>query len=261
VLPGRIDVNVPGEKLLEMFQRIAEEWAQFGEENPFWSVLTDEKFKSGVINNDLITDFYESGRKDAELIDVFSSRNEVAAPRGGICVELGSGVGRVTKHLAERFDTVIAIDISQAHLKICESHLNACGIKNVEYMVLKNPESINDLTPYDYFFSTIVLQHNPPPVQKYLLDKLLWKARQGAGALFQLPTGALNYSFDVDQYLSSTERTGEMHCLPMRNVFSVLEKNGFSPHEVRMDGWTGWYGSHTFFATKTKRKWLKFRRN
>src|SRR5215510_1636500 len=154
-LPGRIDVNVSNEKLQEMFQRIIEEWAQLGEENPFWSVSTNEEFKSNVINNEVITRFYDAGRKDAALIDVFSSRNEVEVARGGICVELGSGVGRVTKHLAERFDKVIAIDISPGHLKICESHLNAWGIKNVEYMLLKNPESINDVVPYDHFFSTI----------------------------------------------------------------------------------------------------------
>jgi len=248
----RIDVNVSNKKLQEMFQRIAEEWARLGEVNPFWSVSTDEKFKSNVINDEQITYFYETGRDNEALIDVFSSRNEVEAARRGICVELGSGVGRVTKYLAERFDTVIAIDISPAHLELCESHLNACGIKNVEYMLLKNPENINDVAPYDYFFSMVVLQHNPPPVQKYLLDKLLGKAKKGASALFQLPTSTPNYSFDVDQYLSSTERYMEMHCLPMHDVFHVLEKNGFSTHEVRMDGWTGQYGSHTFFATKQK---------
>lgn len=251
-LPGRIDVNVSDEKLQKMFQRIAEEWEQLGEENPFWSVSTTEEFKSNDITEELIARFYEAGSRDAALIDVFSSRNEVEAPRGGVCVELGSGVGRVTKHLAERFDTVIAIDISQAHLKICESRLNAYGIKNVEYMLLKNPESIDEVAPYDYFFSIIVLQHNPPPVQKYLLDKLLGRAKKGAGALFQIPTGTLNYSFDVDQYLRSTERNLEMHCLPMHNVFHVLEKHGFSTHEVRIDGWTTLYGSHTFFATKQK---------
>jgi 2-polyprenyl-3-methyl-5-hydroxy-6-metoxy-1,4-benzoquinol methylase len=248
----RIDVNVSDEKLQEMFQRIAEEWGQLGEEDPFWSVSANEEFQSNVINDEIITRLYEAGRMDAALIDVFSLRNEVEAPRGGICVELGSGVGRVTKHLAERFDTVIAIDISQNHLKICESHLNACGIKNVEYMLLKNPESINEVAPYDYFLSIIVLQHNPPPVQKYLLDKLLGRAKKGASALFQLLTGTLNYSFDVDQYLRSTERNLEMHCLPMHNVFRVFEKHGFSTHEARMDGWTTLYGSYTFFASKQK---------
>jgi 2-polyprenyl-3-methyl-5-hydroxy-6-metoxy-1,4-benzoquinol methylase len=249
VLRGRIDVNVSNERLQEMFQRIAEEWEHLGEENPYWSVSTNEEFKSNV-NDEIIARFYEAGHRDAALIDVFSLRNEVEVARGGICVELGSGVGRVTKHLAERFDTVIAIDIAQSNLKVCESHLNSCGIKNVEYMLLKKPESICDVAPYDYFFSTIVLQHNPPPVQQYLLDKLLGKAKKGASALFQLPTSTLNYSFDVDQYLSSTERCMEMHCLPMHNVFRLLEKHGFSTHEVRMDGWTGQYGSYTFFATK-----------
>src|SRR6185503_19530850 len=40
-----------------------------------------------------------------------------ADPRGGTCVEVGCGPGRMTGALAERFDRVIALDVSPAMLE------------------------------------------------------------------------------------------------------------------------------------------------
>src|SRR3954464_13616393 len=37
-----------------------------------------------------------------------------ADPRGGTCVEVGCGPGRVAATLAERFDRVVAVDVSPA---------------------------------------------------------------------------------------------------------------------------------------------------
>ena len=37
-----------------------------------------------------------------------------ADPRGGTCVEVGCGPGRMTAALAERFDRVVAVDVSPA---------------------------------------------------------------------------------------------------------------------------------------------------
>src|SRR3954465_420863 len=37
-----------------------------------------------------------------------------AAPHGGTCVEVGCGPGRMTAALAERFDRVVAVDVSPA---------------------------------------------------------------------------------------------------------------------------------------------------
>src|SRR5215217_3344785 len=40
-----------------------------------------------------------------------------ADPRGGTCVEVGCGSGRMTGALAERFDRVLALDVSPAMLE------------------------------------------------------------------------------------------------------------------------------------------------
>src|SRR5438874_3726350 len=40
-----------------------------------------------------------------------------ADPRGGTCIEVGCGPGRMTGALAERFDRVLALDVSPAMLE------------------------------------------------------------------------------------------------------------------------------------------------
>src|ERR671930_1066202 len=51
-----------------------------------------------------------------ELDDLFGRLG--ADPRGGTCVEVGCGTGRMTRHLAERFDRVVAVDVSPEMLAL-----------------------------------------------------------------------------------------------------------------------------------------------
>jgi hypothetical protein len=120
----------------------------------------------------------------------------------------------------------------------------------VEYVLLKSPRDIENIPPIDFFFSTIVLQHNPPPVIYYFLDQILGKVRESGTVFFQVPTHIAGYSFDVTRYLASPEPPMETHCLPMRAVFSLFEKHALAPLEVLMDNSTGQPGSHTFFAVR-----------
>src|SRR5436189_258492 len=52
----------------------------------------------------------------SEVESVFSRLG--ADPRQGICVEVGCGFGRMTGVLAERFDRVIALDLSPKMLEL-----------------------------------------------------------------------------------------------------------------------------------------------
>ncbi len=48
-----------------------------------------------------------------------------ADPSGGVCVEVGCGPGRMTSALAERFDEVIAVDVSPAMLGHARANVSA----------------------------------------------------------------------------------------------------------------------------------------
>jgi 2-polyprenyl-3-methyl-5-hydroxy-6-metoxy-1,4-benzoquinol methylase len=250
-MPAREIETTTSDQALELiFERIRAQWRALGESEPYWSVITDDAFKEKNFESNA-RQFFDSGRSVASLVDTFAQRSEMTIS-GGVCLELGCGVGRVTRFLAEKFDKVIAVDVSEGNLARCSDYIESSGVANVETVLIHSPRDLVHLPTFDFLFSVIVLQHNPPPVQRFVLDALLAKAKAGASCLFQTPTHIPGYRFVVSDYLDTASPIMEMHCLPMPAVFDVLHKHGFGVREVLMDNWTGGYGSHTFFASKRR---------
>src|SRR5205085_2653776 len=80
-----------------------------------------------------------------------------ADPRGGVCVELGCGFGRMTDALAERFDRVLALDVSPAMLDQARKAVQA---SNVEFRLVSGAQldSLDDGIA-DAVVCYLVLQH------------------------------------------------------------------------------------------------------
>jgi SAM-dependent methyltransferase len=93
-----------------------------------------------------------------------------ADPRGGVCVEVGCGPGRMTAQLADRFDRVLALDVSPAMIERARAAVTA---ENVEFQAVSGEgldgveaESADTLVCY------LVLQHLPRRalVERYLYE-------------------------------------------------------------------------------------------
>jgi SAM-dependent methyltransferase len=82
-----------------------------------------------------------------------------ADPRGGTCVEVGCGPGRMTGALAERFDQVVAVDVSPAMLERARAAVSAA---NVRFVAVSGErlDGIEDGTA-DTLVCYLVLQHLP----------------------------------------------------------------------------------------------------
>jgi SAM-dependent methyltransferase len=92
-----------------------------------------------------------------ELDSLFARLGD--APRRGTCVEVGCGFGRMTGLLAERFDRVVAVDVSPRMLEQAREHVRA---DNVVFL----PVSGTSLEPLesagaDVLVCYLVLQHLP----------------------------------------------------------------------------------------------------
>lgn len=82
-----------------------------------------------------------------------------AEPRGGVCVEVGCGPGRMTAALAERFDRVLALDVSPEMLARARE---ATASPNVDFRLVTGErlDSIADASA-DALVCYLVLQHLP----------------------------------------------------------------------------------------------------
>ncbi len=245
--PLPVDVQVSAADAARLTERIREQWTKLGEVDPYWSVLTDDQFHADRMDKAAQDRFHETGAGSAALIDLTAARTGIAPPTG-TCIELGCGVGRITRHLASRFDRVIAVDISPGNLALCRQHLDATGVRNVETMLIRDIEELARLPQADYFYSMIVLQHNPPPIQHRMLEILLGRLRVGGQCLFQTVADLPGYSFEVESYLSTPSPQMEVHCLPMAGIIRLIRAGGLELDTVRMDSWVSAYGSYTFSA-------------
>jgi hypothetical protein len=111
---------------------------------------------------------------------------------------------------------------------LARRYLDEQKIENVSLQRLSNLSELESITGIDVFYSTFVLQHNPPPVMHAMLDEILPNLNPGAFAFFQVPVYGDGYSFTIDDYMAGLGDVGrhgiEMHVLPQGYLFSLFGK-------------------------------------
>lgn len=249
----QIDVETEGtaSQQKRMLSGIAEAWQKFGEDDPHWSVLTADEFRADRISQ-TIEQFYATGADVVQRACATLLRNGADLDRIRSVIDFGCGVGRLSFALAERFESVLAVDVSPPHIRLAEDHAAKCGIDNVTFQVMRQLHALDELPPSDLVFSQIVLQHNPPPIIAQTLERLFNAVAPGGYALFQVPTYIHGYSFNVERYLGTDQEQMEMNALPQRAIFDITRQKGCFPLEVREDTLAGDANmvSQTFLFTR-----------
>jgi len=256
------EVDVGREQLQRLFDYVVADWTTLGEIEPYWSVLTHERFRTASIAKHK-SEFYRSGTLAEQFISAFFARNEAMLNTNGTCLELGCGIGRVTATLAKMFNRVIALDVSPSHLTKAREALADLELRNVDLWQLHSVSDIQALPKFDLLFSQITLQHNPPPVIALLLEQAFVRLEPGGYCLFQVPTYQNGYRFLLSDYLqhrhNERNRTRldphkymEMHILPQRVIYRLMREAGIELLEVVEDGDCGdvSFQSVTFFGRK-----------
>ena len=115
-----VETECTPEQLALVFAHVQEVWSRLGEVEPHFSVVSHDVFKPEHIEGHLDA-FLETGQ--VEVAALADELHALELPRGGYrqAVELGCGVGRVTRHLATLADTVTAFDISAPHLALART--------------------------------------------------------------------------------------------------------------------------------------------
>ncbi|OYT72284.1 MAG: methyltransferase type 12 [Chloracidobacterium sp. CP2_5A] len=243
------------EKLLEL-TRLS--WEHLGEHEPHWSVLSADEFKQANLDAHRER-FYASGQHSAEQFLNLLRRNGCLPEKlsDKRIIEYGCGVGRVTHALAQRFGEVRAYDISAPHLELARQFAASLGLDNIRFAQIKRPQDVTQLPQADAVYTTIVLQHNPPPVIRFILKALLDALAPSGVACFQLLTYQQGYAFSAEAYLRASPEQGrrvvEMHVLPQRRVFEIIAQSGCRVLETLDDALADYRGgdlSNTFLVQK-----------
>lgn len=129
------------------------EWISWGKKDPLFSVASWPGREKDGTNPWTDADFYALGKSDVN--DFISSWNSFGYDKAH-CVEIGCGAGRLTMYLAEAFDSVTALDVSEDQLKYAQSHIDRSNIHYFKVNGTDIPLEANSVTAV---FSAQVFQH------------------------------------------------------------------------------------------------------
>lgn len=239
--PARtIECDGTPEDLAQLFAHVEASWNELGEVDPYYSVLTSPQYR-GLPSDSAIERFFASGREEAKRFLLALERCGKDLDRHPTCLEFGCGLGRVTQALAPLFETVIAVDISRAHLALAERRALENDVRNVQWHQLKSIADLGGLPQVDVIYSIIVLQHNPPPVIDRIIATFARILKPGGIAYFQVPTYRSDYEFRLADYLRDQvgKHGMEMHTYPQSRIFRHFADNSAVPLSVVDDGYTG----------------------
>jgi SAM-dependent methyltransferase len=159
------------------------EWECWGATDPYYAVLTKNKYHRAALTPERMEEFFESGRVYVgHLFDTIKSRLDPDfAPKRAL--EFGCGVGRLVIPLAAICEKVVAVDVAPSMLAETKGNCAARGVQNVEFHLAD--DSVTGFGEnYDLIHSFIVFQHIPVPRGERIFARLLARlAEDGVGVV------------------------------------------------------------------------------
>ncbi|MFC1592296.1 class I SAM-dependent methyltransferase [Thermodesulfobacteriota bacterium] len=205
--------------LSEQFLRLEKTFNTFAELEPFFTVLTADKYLVKNMDDARIQEFFQSGHSFVgqvlwPILARYGCRFE-----GGRCLDFGCGLGRITFALAPHFGRVVGGDISEEILKWARDVLAQLKLQNVSFV--KTGEEIRkDVAgSFDFVHSVLVFQHMTPPLMQRSLGELLDILAQDGVAALHVPVSIRGYAWDERKAdWAVTYESIQMHCLPRKEV-------------------------------------------
>lgn len=161
-------------------------WETLGRTDPYYGVLTSERFRSKNLDASARDEFFASGSQS--MVDLLKNIEGKLGPIArGSALDFGCGVGRLVLPLAAElgFESATGVDISPSMLAEARKNADRAGLKNIEFVVSDDGLSRLQGT-FDFIHSFIVLQHTPVNRGEVIIRNLVGHLAPGGVAAIQL---------------------------------------------------------------------------
>jgi SAM-dependent methyltransferase len=151
----------------------AHDWEVIAARDAFFGVISAEEFRADRMDAAARARFFRSGEADIANVLAWFDADLGARPRGR-ALDVGCGVGRLTRAIAGVVEEAVGHDVSPTMVALA-----AEGAPPNARFTTDLPDG-----PFDWINSYIVLQHIPPTEGLALIEACL--ARAGPGAFLSL---------------------------------------------------------------------------
>ena len=152
----KLEVNRRGEICLETKAMFP---GGNGGTEPYYGVLTDDKFRAENITEQSKTELLETGRVHVQrVLSIASSHFGTLARRSAL--DFGCGVGRLVIPFAREFEQVTGVDVSLGMLEIARRNCQERDLSNVDFV--HSDDRLSGVNrSYDFVHAYLVFQHIP----------------------------------------------------------------------------------------------------
>ncbi|MEO6597734.1 MAG: class I SAM-dependent methyltransferase, partial [Planctomycetota bacterium] len=137
------------------------EWQRWGENDPYFGVITNERFRRHNLTPEVLAEFFESGRTHTAHVLRVCHRQLHPKFSPQRVLDFGCGVGRVLLGLAEKVPEAVGVDVSPAMLDEARRNCEERGVGNVT-LALSDDELSAVEGSFDLIHSVLVFQHIDP---------------------------------------------------------------------------------------------------
>ncbi len=179
-------------------------WREYGKKDPYFGVLTHDKYRDANLNDEHRKEFFETGNKFAKR--VFKQIHQHFDPefKPGSVLDFGCGTGRLSIGFAPYADKVDGIDISEAMLSEARKNAAEFGHEHINFHMSDDELSAVAGQEFDLVNCYIVLQHINPDRGLPILGQLVDRIKPGGYGVFQLnytcQKGRLGHIIDFFRY-------------------------------------------------------------
>jgi len=157
-------------------------WQEWGENDPYFGVYTNEKFRLENLTADSKNEFFASGEKYIQQILTNINKKIDPSFHPATALDFGCGTGRLLLPLAKLCNSVVGVDVSEGMLSEAKNNLSA--FNNVK--LYKSDDQLSEVeeTQFDLVNTYIVLQHIPQKRVLVIFNKLVQLvAKNGVGVI------------------------------------------------------------------------------
>jgi SAM-dependent methyltransferase len=161
------------------------EWQVWAENDPYFGVLTEERFRRAALNAAALEEFFATGRQHVAEVLAACRRHfgEFSTARA---LDFGCGVGRLLIPLAEVSEQAVGVDIASAMLEEAARNCARYGRRNVRFARTLEELGAAGRGGFTFIHSHIVLQHLEAQHGLDIIGALLGLLEPGGVAALQV---------------------------------------------------------------------------
>ena len=161
-------------------------WEYFGENDPYFGVLSTDEMRDDVFVAESRRKFFESGREHVERLWAEMQANFGSSPAPRRALDFGCGVGRVAIPMAAHCANVVGVDISPGMVEEARRNAGTFGIENASFEK-SHDKFFRTAGEFDLIHSFVVFQHIYPAKGMRIFGEVIDSLSENGIGIIQFP--------------------------------------------------------------------------